>query len=642
MVVGASALVLTGWQVWAGAPSDYYASIALSMSRSWSNFFFGVVDPAGTVTLDKIPGSFWVPALFVRVFGYSAWTVILPNSLAATAAALVVAVTARRLAGVHAGLLAGAITAVTPILVAVSRSNQPESFFVLGLALTAWASVRAVQARSLGWLVAAGALVGLSFQFYMLEAWAVWPALAAAYLVTRQSWARRVGHLALAGAVSLVASLWWVATVALVPAGSRPYIGSTIGDDPWEMVFGYNGLGRFAATADSSTYESFTPPFSGDPGVLRLFNAQLAGQIAWLIPAAILGLVVLWMLRFPRPLTLLLTVWTATFVAMFSTVSGMHQFYTAALAVPLALAVGTALAVARDRGTTWPRVAIIAAAALTAVIIGLSTGGYSVPVSLVQAVAATAAIALLLLRPRARRVTVAVAVIGLLLTPAVWSAVTIAHPSSINPVAGGVSEMSGGGFGTGGMRGIGGTDGRGAGAAPGGQFPGGGGQGAGRGGPGGDSSAQGGTAPGSGAFGAAPGGAGTAPGLGGGSRGTDTASTELVAWLEARATGSTYLAATFGAQSAARLILASDGASILPIGGFSGSDAVPTLDRFIDLVQNGQLRYVLADQERGPGGGVRAAGGASAADTAASQIREWIGQNCVLDSSAPDTVYDCG
>ncbi|MDU0344069.1 glycosyltransferase family 39 protein, partial [Microbacterium sp. KSW2-29] len=475
--IGLLALVLTGWQVWAGAPSEYYASIALSMSRSWSNFFFGAVDPAGTVTLDKIPGSFWVPALFVRVFGYSAWAVILPNSLAAVGAALLTAVTARRLAGERAGLIAGAIVAVTPILVAVARSNQPEAFFVLGLSLTAYAAVRAVQQRSFGWLVAAGALVGLSFQFYMLEAWAVWPALAAAYLFTRQSWARRVGHLLVAGAVSLAASLWWVAIVALIPAGSRPYIGSTLSNDPWEMVFGYNGLGRFTATSDSSAYESFTPPFSGDPGVLRLFNAQLAGQIAWLIPAAVVAIAVLWMLRFPRPLTVLLTVWTATFVAMFSAVAGMHQFYTAALAVPLGLVVATALAVAHRAGRTWPQVAIVGTAAVTALGIGLASGGYSIPVSIAQAVAAAVAIVLLIARRGSGTLATAVMLVGLLLTPAVWSAVTIAHPNSINPVAGGVSEMSGGGFG-GGMPGAGrGTGGAGSfaggAAAPGGGAPGG-------------------------------------------------------------------------------------------------------------------------------------------------------------------------
>ena len=635
VVIGLGALVLTGWQVWAGAPSEYYASIALSMSRSWSNFFFGAVDPAGTVTLDKIPGSFWIPALFVRAFGYSAWAVILPNALAAVAAALITAVTARRLAGDRAGLIAGSIAAVTPILVAVARSNQPETFFVLGLALTAWAAVRAVQARSPGWLIAAGALIGLSFQFYELEAWAVWPALALAYLFTRQSWARRLGHLALAGAVSLVASLWWVAIVSMIPAGSRPYIGSTLSNNPWEMVFGYNGLGRFSATADSAAYESFTPPFSGEPGVLRLFNAQLAGQVAWLIPAAIVGIIVLWVLRFSRPLTVLLTVWLATFAAMFSTVAGMHQFYTAALAIPLALIVGTALAAAHRAGRVWPQIVIVAVAGATALGIGLATGGYSVPVSIAQGIAAVVAVVLLSTRHRGRAVTTVAVMIGLLLTPAVWSAVTIAHPSSINPVAGGVSESAGfGGRGFGGAGFAGGmpTGGRGSqgfGAAPGGGAAPGSGQGAGRGT---------GAAPG-GSSGRARGADGAAPsGFGGGFGAGGADDSALVSWLQARSTGSTYLAATFGAQSAAQLILASDGGSFLPIGGFNGTDDVPTLDAFTALVDSGQVRYVIGGDQRGGGTSL----GAASTTTASSQIRTWVTQHCATDSSAPATVYDCG
>ncbi|GEB44769.1 glycosyl transferase [Microbacterium testaceum] len=636
LAIGLVSLVLTGWQIWAGAPSEYYASIALSMSRSWSNFFFGAVDPAGTVTLDKIPGSFWIPALFVRAFGYSAWAVILPNALAAVAAALVTAVTARRVAGERAGLIAGAVVAVTPILVAVARSNQPETFFVLGLSLTAWAAVRAVQARSLGWLTAAGALIGLSFQFYELEAWAVWPALAAAYLFTRQSWGRRIGHLALAGLVSLAASLWWVAIVSLIPAGSRPYIGSTIANNPWEMVFGYNGLGRFSATADSGAYESFTPPFSGEPGVLRLFNAQLAGQVAWLIPAAVVGLIVLWVLRFSRPLTVLLTVWLVTFAAMFSAVAGMHQFYTASLAVPLALAVGAALAAAHRAGKVWPQMAIVGAAGATALGIGFSTGGYSVPVSIAQALAAVIAIVLLSTRHRGRPVATVALMVGLLLTPAVWSAVTVAHPNSINPVAGGVSESSGfGGRGFGGGEFAGGmpTGGRGSqgvGAAPGGAgtpgqvF----GQGSGRGGaPGGSTSGH--TRGGSG--GAPTGGAGF--GAGGGE---DNAA--LLSWLQARSAGSTYLAATFGAQSAAQLIIASNGGSFLPIGGFNGTDDVPTLQAFTAMVDSGQVRYVIGGDQRGGGTSMAAA----ATTTASSQIRTWVTQHCATDASAPATVYDCG
>jgi hypothetical protein len=51
--------------------------------------------------------------------------------------------------------------------------------------------------------------------------------------------------------------------------------------------------------------------------------------------------------------------------------------------------------------------------------------------------------------------------------------------------------------------------------------------------------------------------------------------------------GTAYLAATFGAQSAASLILASDGGSFLPIGGFDERDPAPTLAAFQTLVADG-------------------------------------------------------
>lgn len=642
MLLAVGAAALTAWAVWTASASEYYAAIAVSMSQSWSNFFFGVVDPAGTVTLDKIPGSFWIPALFVKAFGYSAWVVVLPNALAAVGAVVLTAITAKRLLGPVAGLLAGAVVATTPILVAVSRSNQPETFFVLGLAAVAWASMHALTRRSFGWLVAAGLLVALSFQTYMLEAWAVWPALAAAWLCTRGRLLAKLWRLALAGAVSLAASLLWIVIVSLIPASSRPYIGSTLDNSAWEMVFGYNGLGRFgSATADAAAYRSFTPPFSGDPGVLRLFNAQLAGQIAWLLPTAIVAIVVLWMLRYSRPVTVLVTVWLVTFVAMFSIVAGMHQFYTAALAIPIALAVALAFGAARRRRRTWPQVALLATAAITALGIGFSAGGYSIPVALVQAVAAAAAIGMLVLRARAdgrarpgaatavaRGATAVLAGVALVLTPLTWSIVTISHPSSINPVAGGVADTSGFGGAGGsfaGMRGMGG-----AGTPP---------NGMGQGGAAGTGSG--------GSAGSAPGGtpqdgAGRTPGS------TGSASTALISYLTQHASGTRYLAATFGAQSAASLILTTGGGSFLPIGGFSGSDPVPTLAAFQQLVADGQLTYVLLSSGgaggMGAGGDGRGAGGGGTTSTStASEIRTWVQQNCTVPSGSPDaSLYQCG
>lgn len=636
---------LTTWSVWTASRSDYYAAIALSMSKSWSNLLFGALDPAGTVTLDKIPGSFWIPALFVKVFGFSTWAVVLPNALAAVGAMLLVAFTARRMLGTFAGLLAGAVMATTPILIAVSRSNQPETFFVLALAATAWAATKAIERRSLGWLIGAGLFIAAGFQTYMIESWAVWPALAAAWLCTRQPLLRKLWTLGIAGAASLAASLVWVVTVALIPAGSRPYIGSTLSNSAWEMVFGYNALGRFgSSTADAAAYRTFTPPFSGSASAFRLFNTQLAGQIAWLIPAALLAVVVLWVLRYHRPLVVLLGVWLLTFAAMFSVVAGMHQFYTAALAVPIALLVALAVAWARRHRRTWPQAALVVVAVVTAVVLAAMYGGYSIAIAAVQTAAGAGALVLLWRESRSGRLlrvwTPLLIAASLVLTPAAWSAVTIAHPSSINPVAGGVADM--GGFG-GGMPG-GGAGGPGGQAGPGG--PGGqagpGGQG-GQAGPGGQAG-QGGPGGQAGA-GQTPTGTGQGfqPGAGGGLAGggqTSAADTALIAYLQAHRGSARYLAATFGAQRAAGLIIASDGGEFLPIGGFDGSDAVPTLARFQQLVTSGQLRYVIMSGAGGGAGGGQSGQGASSSTS--QQISEWVSAHCTaVTDAAAQGVYDC-
>ncbi len=47
----------------------YYAAAVRSMSMSWHDFVFASFDPAGTISVDKLPAAFWVQALSVRVFG---------------------------------------------------------------------------------------------------------------------------------------------------------------------------------------------------------------------------------------------------------------------------------------------------------------------------------------------------------------------------------------------------------------------------------------------------------------------------------------------------------------------------------------------------------------------------------------------
>lgn len=616
-----------------GARSEYYASIALSMSKTWSNFLFGAMDPGGTVSLDKIPGSYWIPALFVKVLGFSTWAVDAPNAIATVVAVILVAVTARRILGSTAGIVAGLATATTPVLAAVARTNQPQSFFVLSLALVAWATTKAVQRGSLRWLMIAGICIAVAFHTYMLEAWAVWPALAVAYLCTAQPWLRKVGHLLVAGVTSLVLSLSWILVVTLTPAIARPWVGGSNGNSAWEMVFGYNGLGRFGAATASADYRSFTPSFSGDPGVWRLFNTEVAGQIGWLLPTAAVAVAILLILKVSRPVTIFLATWFATMVVMFSVVAGMHQFYTSALAVPVALLVGCAFAAARSAEIRWAQVALVITAAVTAIGITRYDSSYLPWAVVAQVVAAGTAVLLIALGRRraalARSPLVAlVAAAGMLLTPAAWAVDVVNHPNSINPVAGDGSAANAGGAPTAGAGRAGAGDGGRAFARGG--FPGG---------------------PPTGGIGAAAFGGG-APGAGFGGGAGGSVDSAVLAYVQANRGGARYLLATFGAQAASFYITATDGDNVLPVGGFGSADPTPTLAAFTDLVGTGELRFVLVGRTGGggPTGGVGPAGGigtqggtgptSATTGSTATAIQAWVSTNCTAVQGVSG-LYDC-
>ena len=125
--------------------------------------------------------------------------------------------TVRRTAGsAAAGLLAGAVLALTPVAALMFRFNNPDALLVLLLvAAPPTPTLRARRGRPAtrgGWSLG-GALVGFGFLTKMLQAFLVLPALALVYLVaapTRCS--ARIGHLLLVGVGSMVlAAGWWVA-----------------------------------------------------------------------------------------------------------------------------------------------------------------------------------------------------------------------------------------------------------------------------------------------------------------------------------------------------------------------------------------------------------------------------------------------
>lgn len=607
LLTGTAALYL--WNLGAeGWANTYYAGAVRAMTQNWTAFFFGSTDAGNTVTVDKPPASLWVMALSARIFGLSSWSMLVPQALMGVGAVALLYAAVRRVAGPAAALLAGGVLALTPIAVLMFRYNNPDALLVLLLVAAAYATVRAIERASTRWIVLAGALIGFAFLAKMMQAFVVIPALALAYLVAAPTgfW-RRVRQLLAAGLAVVVAAGWWVVIAELWPASSRPYIGGSTGNSVLDLTFGYNGLGRIFGQGRGRTFQppagAEPPPgfeggggfggFGGAAGWSRLFGEEVGGQVSWLLPAALALLVTGLVLTRRTARTdrlraslLLWGGWTAVTAAVFSFAQGIfHPYYTVALAPGIAPLVGIGGAQLWRRRAEWPaRIAlsvIIAGTAAWAVVLLSRTPDFLPWLRWVVIVPAAVAVLALLAGAHRRRFSVVAALAVLLMGDAPQAAyaahtITSTHNGG-NPTAGPATAS--------GMHG--GPGGRRAGDQPG-------------------------TAIVIGPDG---------PGGGFGPRG-NASDPELVALLQNA--GTTWAAATTSSSGSADLALAS-GTDVMGIGGFSGGDPAPTLERFQQLVVAGDIHYFVGGG-RGPGG--------------ESEIATWVREHFASTSVGGWTVYD--
>ncbi|MEN9714738.1 MAG: hypothetical protein RJA35_205 [Actinomycetota bacterium] len=584
--------------------SGYYAMVATSMSRSWHNAFFGAADPSGLLALDKIPGSYWIPAILVHLIGFHNASVVAPNGVATVIAVIMMSLAGRRIGGIWVGLLSGLLFACTPIVIAVARSNEPESAFLLSMSLTAYFITVALKWRTRLGLTLAGLAIALAFQQYMIMAWAVWPALAIAWWFTvSSSKIRRLLDLVIAGAISAFASVLWILAVWATPQSERPYIGNTLHNNPWEMVFGYNALGRFGNSGQmagqrnsgSLTFKTFTPPFSGHPSLIRLFYHQVIGQISWLIPATIVALIYLAIQGRRKQYVLAFGVWFGTSLVMFSAVSGMHQYYTATLAIPMSLLVAVASYDAYVAKHRWWLIGQTLATAGMAILVAALNPTYLpvlpwIQVALAIALAAYATAGIAGIRPDSggyRKAGAVLMVGALVFSPMVWALDSMNHPSFVNPMAGppdtyttklahhsGQNRVLNGGDDT-----------------------------------------------------------GNSASRGAGAKSTAISHAKVLNWIQTRPHGK-YSLVTFGADAAAPYVILKRTISrhidVLPIGGFNGTDPVPTLDEFKKLVREHQVNYVLMDKFLGD---EKAYGSLESA-----RIKKWVAANCRKNETPPDKV----
>ena len=126
-----------------GFANEYYSAAVRSMSTSWHAFLYGSFDQGGVMTVDKPPLALWVQALSVRVFGYSSWSMLVPQALMGVATAGLTYDMTRRIFGRAAGFAAGLALVLTPTVVAVSRHNNPDALLMLCCAAALWFVVRA-------------------------------------------------------------------------------------------------------------------------------------------------------------------------------------------------------------------------------------------------------------------------------------------------------------------------------------------------------------------------------------------------------------------------------------------------------------------------------------------------------------------
>ena len=127
--------------------------------------------------------------------------------------------------------------------------------------------------------------------------------------------------------------------------------------------------------------------------------------------------------------------------------------------------------------------------------------------------------------------------------------------------------------------------------------------------------------------------AGGRPGGGiGGLLNASTPSSELVQTLLQDSDQYTWVAATIGANQASGYQLATD-KSVMPIGGFNGSDPSPTLAQFQQLVADGRIHYFISGGfgGGGPGGGSSGTG---------SQISSWVSSSFTSTTVGGVTLYD--
>ncbi|MER6124666.1 glycosyltransferase family 39 protein [Streptomyces sp. NPDC001795] len=674
-----------------GYANSFYSAAVQAGSKSWKAFFFGSLDAGNAITVDKPPASLWPMALSVRIFGLNSWAILVPEVIMGVLTVAVVYAAVRRRFSPAAGLISGAVLALTPVAALMFRFNNPDALLALLMALTVYFVVRGLEDGRTKWLVWAGVAVGFAFLTKTLQAFLILPALAIVYGVCAPvTLKKRLGQLALSTLALVVAGGWWVAIVELWPASSRPYIGGSQNNSFLELTFGYNGLGRINGDETGSVGGGGGGGGTGmwgETGWNRMFNSEIGSQISWLLPAALILFVAGLVLTRKGKRTDLVRssflAWGGSLlmtVVVFSYMAGIfHQYYTVALAPYIAALVGMGVTVLwEERSKTWVSLTLAGTVTTTAawgyVLLNRTPDYLPWLKWLVLIGGLVSALGLIFAARLGRQAALAAVGLGIVASlagPTAYTLTTVnqGHTGSIVTAGpAGASMMGGrGGPGGGGMRGGfgGGMPGQnqqngngnaqgqngqnggqgfpgggtgGTGGFPGGGMPGQNGQnGQSQNGTGQGQNQQQGNGTGQNQQGGpggrmGTGGMGGGGGIGGLLNGANVSSAAKKL-LETDAGKYTWVAASIGSQNAASYQLAT-GDPVMAIGGFNGSDPSPTPAQFQKYVAEGRIHYFIS------GGGFGGGGNSRGGSNVSSQISSWVQKNFKKVTVGSATFYD--
>lgn len=614
-------LFLNTYNIWQDdSANQYYLAAVKSMTQSFHNFFYASFDPSGFVSVDKPPLVLWIQTIFAWIFGVHTWSVIVPQALAGIGSVFLLYVMIKPTFGKGPARIAALVMAVTPIAVAVSRTNNIDSMLVFTLLFGSWCLMKAVKQGKISWLLVSFGMIGLAFNMKMLQAFMVLPAFLLFYLIASQiTLKKKIVSLILSLVVLASLSLSWALVVDYTSSNSRPYVGSSQKNSVLELAFGYNGTERllgqktgnsradmssgrdgnmpngsdmqapgqnFASDHNAQKQDGNNPFGSnnqppqapsgqnssandggggppsqnggskggpngggqsmnmfgtGNAGPLRLFQSALSGQISWMLPFALfglLGIIISWFRNRDEKAneikaTLFWTAWLVPVAGFFSIAGFFHHYYLIMLAPPIAALSGIgwyAMYGLYKNHKDWASYLLPAAVSVTAAFQVYILSNYIDQISsswmyllgIVGIVLTVVWFTLKRNHPFGKQLTI-ISLCALLFVPVYWSATPLLYGgNSVLPESGPQLKSS----------------------------------------------------------------------TGGGGMFSSEVDTELLSYLQEHNTGEEYLFATLTTVTAAPYIINTE-ESVMALGGFNGTDPILSVTELKKLIKEGKVKYFL-------------------------------------------------